>query len=65
SATYGGAVTFFTGSELSLWAGTWNAIDQYLDDPLMNSVWTNAVSAICRRHSPIPPGFAVITRFRR
>ena len=46
SAGYGEAITFFTGSELSLWAGTWNAIDQYLDDPAMNSVWTNAVAAI-------------------
>jgi Zn/Cd-binding protein ZinT len=32
--------------DLSAWKGTWNAIDQYLDDSAFNQVWTDAVAAI-------------------
>lgn len=31
---------------LSAWKGTWNAIDQYLDDEAFDEVWADAVAAI-------------------
>jgi Zn/Cd-binding protein ZinT len=32
--------------DLAEWAGTWNAIDQYLDDEAFDEAWTDAVTAI-------------------
>jgi Zn/Cd-binding protein ZinT len=32
--------------ELAKWAGTWNAIDQYLDDAQLSQIWTDGASYI-------------------
>jgi Zn/Cd-binding protein ZinT len=32
--------------ELAKWAGTWNAVDQYLDDSQLAQIWTNAANRV-------------------
>ncbi|MDR0569258.1 MAG: ZinT/AdcA family metal-binding protein [Spirochaetaceae bacterium] len=49
---YGTAITFTKNNfDLSSWAGTWNAIDQYLDDPAFDQVWADAVTALTTAQS--------------
>jgi Zn/Cd-binding protein ZinT len=36
---------------LTEWAGTWNAIDQYLDNSAFDEIWTDAVTAITTANS--------------